>query len=98
MEVLNESACAVFCSYPIEDSCLWLQAAHHGRARVKAIVSGKWFFGSAIRGECLHVFELQEQSLVPLAVSVDALKPRAKAHCDAPILQLVAQLRRRWIR
>ena len=36
MELLQGSACNVFYSYPIEDSCLWLQAAHRGQACLKA--------------------------------------------------------------
>lgn len=38
MELLNRFACSVFYSYPIEDSCLWLLAAHDGRACVKTPV------------------------------------------------------------
>lgn len=36
MELLHRSACNVFYSYPIEDSCLWLQAARHGQTCLKA--------------------------------------------------------------
>jgi len=32
MELFSRAACSVFYSYPVEDSCLWLQAARHGQA------------------------------------------------------------------
>ena len=32
MELFSRSACSVFYSYPVEDSCLWLQAARDGQA------------------------------------------------------------------
>lgn len=48
MDLLNGFACNVFYSYPIEDSCLWLQAAQYGRACTKAPVLRPSEFGSAL--------------------------------------------------
>jgi hypothetical protein len=48
MELLNGFACNVFYSYPIEDSCLWLQAAQHGQACTKAPVLRPGEFASAL--------------------------------------------------
>ncbi len=48
MELLNGSACSVFYSYPIEDSCLWLQAAYDGRACAQPPVLRPSEFASAL--------------------------------------------------
>jgi len=48
MELLQGSPCNVFYSYPIEDSCLWLQAAYQGRACSKAPVLRPSEFASAL--------------------------------------------------
>jgi hypothetical protein len=32
MELLGKAACSVFYSYPVDGSCLWLQASRQGRA------------------------------------------------------------------
>jgi len=32
MELFSRAACSVFYSYPVEDSCLWLQAVRRGQA------------------------------------------------------------------
>lgn len=50
MELLKGFACNVFYSYPIEDSCLWLLAAHNGRACLKTPVLRPKEFASVLDG------------------------------------------------
>lgn len=60
MELLHGSPCNVFYSYPIEDSCLWLQAAHDGRACLKAPVLRPSEFARALDE---MVMELSQMTL-----------------------------------
>jgi len=60
MKLLHGSTCSVFYSYPIEDSCLWLQAAHDGQACLKAPVLRPGEFASALDE---MVMELSQMTL-----------------------------------